>query len=188
MAWDCDGDGTYHLISYTWNHSAAHPTSESCSCYVYDAIEGSPRRARCNITIGTTTYSGIYIDEYSYVEYSPHIYNWKISCDGIAIFANGEEHAKMDLCAEWFADDYYVKTTGDDGDDGLSWANAWATVNKGATTVPDGKTLHIEHGTYNAEPVANKIAPQNAGASGIKYQIHTTGGGTGTATVIVEKN
>jgi hypothetical protein len=85
-------------------------------------------------------------------------------------------------------DDYYVKTGGNDTLDGSSWANAWATVNKAATTVTDGNTIHIEHGTYNAEPATNKIAPQNAGASGIKYQIHTTGGGTGTATVIVEKN
>lgn len=86
------------------------------------------------------------------------------------------------------SDHYYIKTSGSDTLDGQSWANAWATVNKGATTVPDGKTLHIEHGTYNAEPVGNKIAPQNAGASGIKYQVHTTGGGTGAATVTVEKN
>lgn len=83
---------------------------------------------------------------------------------------------------------YYIKTSGNDTLDGQSWTNAWATVNKAATTVIDGSSVHIEHGTYNAEPAGNKIAPQNAGASGIGYKIHTTGGGTGTATVKVEKN
>lgn len=85
-------------------------------------------------------------------------------------------------------DDYYVKTTGDDSKDGGSWANAWKTINKAATTVPDGKTVHIGFGTYDAEPAANKIAPQNIGASGIYYlpETATTGGGTGT--VSVEQN
>lgn len=70
------------------------------------------------------------------------------------------------------------------------WANAWATVNKAATTVPDGSTVHIGFGTYNAEPAGNKIAPQNIGASGIEYlpETATTGGGTGTVTVTVEVN
>lgn len=83
---------------------------------------------------------------------------------------------------------YYVKTGGNDALAGVSWANAWATINKAATTVPDGSTVHIEHGTYNAEPAGNKIAPQNAGASGIGYKPEPVGGGAGAATVIVEKN
>lgn len=83
---------------------------------------------------------------------------------------------------------YYVKTTGDDAKAGTSWANAWATINKAATTVVDGKTVHIGFGTYNAEPANNDIAPVNAGSSGIKYlpETATTGGGTGS--VIVEVN
>lgn len=84
--------------------------------------------------------------------------------------------------------EFFIKTTGNDLLSGLSWTNAWATVNKAATTVPDGSTVHIGFGTYNVEPVGNKIAPQNAGSSGIAYlpETATTGGGTGS--VIVEKN
>lgn len=82
----------------------------------------------------------------------------------------------------------FVKTTGNDALDGESWANAFATVDKAATTVPDGTTVHIGFGTYNAEPANNDIAPVNAGAIGIKYlpETATTGGGTGS--VIVEVN
>lgn len=83
---------------------------------------------------------------------------------------------------------FYVKTTGNDSNDGESWANAWATINKAATTVLDGTTVHIGFGTYNAEPANNDIAPVNTGAVGIKYlpETETTGGGTGS--VIVEVN
>lgn len=83
---------------------------------------------------------------------------------------------------------FYVKTTGDDTKDGTSWANAWATVDKAATTVLDGTIVHIGFGTYNAEPANNDIAPVNAGAVGVKYlpETETTGGGTGS--VIVEVN
>lgn len=84
--------------------------------------------------------------------------------------------------------DYYVKTTGNDANTGTSWAQAWKTINKAATTVADGKTVHIGFGTYDAEPAGNKIAPQNVGASGIYYlpETATTGGGTGT--VSIEQN
>ena len=84
--------------------------------------------------------------------------------------------------------DYYIKTDGSDANTGLSWAQAWKTINKAATTVTDGKIVHIGFGTYNAEPSGNKIAPQNVGTSGIYYlpETATTGGGTGT--VSVEQN
>lgn len=87
-----------------------------------------------------------------------------------------------------YKDNYYVKTTGDDSKDGLSWTNAWKTINKAATTIADGTTVHIGFGTYDAEPATNKIAPQNIGALGIYYlpETETTGGGTGT--VSVEQN
>jgi hypothetical protein len=87
-----------------------------------------------------------------------------------------------------YATHAYVKTNGDDSKDGTSWANAWATINKAATTVPDGTIVHIGFGTYNAEPANNDIAPVNAGEVGIKYlpETETTGGGTGS--VIVEVN
>lgn len=84
--------------------------------------------------------------------------------------------------------DHYVKIGGDDTKDGSTWANAWATINKAATTVPDGSTVHIGFGDYVNEPALNKIAPQNIGASGIKYLPETAGTGGGTGTVSIEKN
>lgn len=87
------------------------------------------------------------------------------------------------------ATDYYVKTAGDDTKTGESWANAWATINKAATTVADGTTVHIGHGTYNNEPTSNKIAPQNAGALGIKYKPVTADTSAEVAgTITIEKN
>ena len=83
---------------------------------------------------------------------------------------------------------YYVKTTGDDALTGDSWAAAWATVNKAATTVLDGSTVHIGFGNYLSEPGANKIAPQNAGTSGIEYLCETAGSSGGVGTVKIEKN
>lgn len=84
--------------------------------------------------------------------------------------------------------DYYVKTDGNDSGDGLSWANAWKTINKAAITVTDGNNVHIGFGTYDAEPAANKIAPQNIGTSGIYYLPETANTGGGTGTVSVEQN
>lgn len=83
----------------------------------------------------------------------------------------------------------YAKTSGDDTKDGTSWANAWETINKVATTVLDGTTVHIGHGTYNNEPVGNKITPQNAGPIGIKYKPETADTGAEVAgSVTIEKN
>lgn len=83
----------------------------------------------------------------------------------------------------------YAKTAGDDTKDGTSWANAWKTINKVATTVLDGTTVHIGHGTYSNEPVGNKIAPQNAGPIGIKYKPETADTGAEVAgSVTIEKN
>jgi len=103
-------------------------------------------------------------------------------------YSGGTYKAYIVITYSLAADDYYVKTTGNDSLSGTSWANAWKTINKAATTVPDGSTVHIGFGTYDAEPAANKIAPQNIGASGIYYlpETATTGGGTGT--VSIEQN
>lgn len=84
--------------------------------------------------------------------------------------------------------DYYVKTTGNDGSSGSSWANAWKTIDKAARTVPDGSTVHIGFGTYDNEPAGNKIAPQNLGSEGIFYAPETVGSEGGTGTVTIEKN
>lgn len=83
---------------------------------------------------------------------------------------------------------YYVKIGGNDALDGKSWANAWATINKAATTVADGSTVRIGFGDYHSEPTPNKIAPQNIGTLGIDYYPMTAETGGGTGTVSVEQN
>jgi hypothetical protein len=87
-----------------------------------------------------------------------------------------------------YISDYYTKVGGNDSLSGTTWASAWSTINKAATTAIDGTTVHIGFGTYDAEPATNKIAPQNIGTLGICYlpETATTGGGTGT--VSVEQN
>lgn len=99
-----------------------------------------------------------------------------------------DDYATASLRPYLLINAYYVKVGGNDSLDGLSWANAWATINKAATTVADGSIVHIGFGDYVNEPTPNKIAPQNIGASGIYYlpETATTGGGTGT--VSVEQN
>jgi hypothetical protein len=62
-----------------------------------------------------------------------------------------------------------------------SWGDAWATVNKGMTDTPTGKTLHIGFGTYASEPSNNKVFTDNAIT--VIYETATTGGGSGTASV-----
>jgi len=84
--------------------------------------------------------------------------------------------------------DYYVKTSGNDGLSGSSWANAWATIDKAARTVPDGSTVHIGFGTYENEPDGNAIAPQNIGSEGIFYSPETANSEGGTGTVTIEKH
>ena len=42
---------------------------------------------------------------------------------------------------------YYVKTDGDDGEDGLSEPNAWATIDKAMNTVVGGDKVNIKTGT-----------------------------------------
>ena len=104
------------------------------------------------------------------------------------IYIDSSSVVEHSLTRTLYLKDYYVKTTGNDSLSGNSWTNAWKTINKAATTVIDGITVHIGFGTYDAEPAANKIAPQNVGTSGIYYlpETATTGGGTGT--VSVEQN
>jgi len=58
---------------------------------------------------------------------------------------------------------YYVKTTGDDLKDGLSEANAWATVTKALTIVAAGDTVYIAPGTYRNTSGWTLSTPGTAG-------------------------
>lgn len=107
--------------------------------------------------------------------------------DIIMSSSEGSYCPKIEL-TELVVNDYYVKVGGNDSLDGKSWTNAWATINKAATTLTDGQTGHIGFGDYTAEPAANKIAPQNIGSSGIYYKPETATTGGGTGTVSVEQN
>lgn len=114
-----------------------------------------------------------------------HVIKWGIYC--ITPGTNDDERISLDNIRV-IEKRYYVKVGGNDSLDGKSWANAWATINKAATTVIDGTTVHIGFGDYVTEPAANKIAPQNIGASGIFYLPETANTGGGTGTVSIEQN
>lgn len=107
--------------------------------------------------------------------------------DVILSSSEGSYCPKIEL-TELIVNDYYVKVGGNDALDGKSWANAWGTVNKAATTLTNGQTAHIGYGVYNSEPAANKVAPQNIGASGIFYKPEPVPPATGGGTVEVEVN
>lgn len=164
----------------TWSNQPSHTTTNN-GTYSSDATTGWKE---CDITslVQDAYNAGDYVGIKCMVDY----YN----PTGL-IRISPKEHAaptNASYITITYSTGYYVKTTGNDSNDGESWANAWATVNKAATTVPDGSTVHIGFGTYNAEPANNDIAPVNAGSVGIKYlpETETTGGGTGS--VIVEVN
>lgn len=79
--------------------------------------------------------------------------------------------AQIYVVHHWTVNHLYVNyADGDDSDEGFDWTRAFATVDKGATTIPDSKTLHIAFGLYDAEPENNDIAPTNL-TSSINYVI-----------------
>jgi len=64
------------------------------------------------------------------------------------------------LAAPVSAADYYVKNGGNDALDGLSLANAWATLQHAADTVGPGDTVHVQNGNYAG------FYQSNSGAAG----------------------
>jgi len=65
---------------------------------------------------------------------------------------DGEERvqrAEVDIGGDEIQIHYYVDAaTGSDSDDGLTWATAFATIQKGIDTAKDGDTIEVEEGTY----------------------------------------
>jgi hypothetical protein len=43
---------------------------------------------------------------------------------------------------------YFVSTTGSDGNNGMSLANAWRTIQHAVNTMPSGESVQVESGTY----------------------------------------
>ena len=56
--------------------------------------------------------------------------------------------ALLFLASPTFATDYFVKIGGNDGLDGQSLPNAWATLGHAADVVNPGDTVHVEDGSY----------------------------------------
>ena len=44
---------------------------------------------------------------------------------------------------------FFVSTSGSDGNNGMSIANAWRTIQHAANTMPSGETAIVEAGTYS---------------------------------------
>lgn len=177
-----DGHGLYFRVLFDGNvvYSSNDYTAITASMPLYrcasptgwndeDYYEGQIVNVNLSSYVGQT--GNIEFQLYHEVDLD-HLYDTRVFVDDITESYNAIA-------------DYYVKVGGNDSLSGTTWANAWATVNKAATTVADGSTVHIEYGTYNAEPGANKIAPQNVGTSGIYYSPE---GGTSPHIVSVQQN
>src|SRR5690349_18582610 len=87
-----------------------------------------------------------------------------------------------------FATDYYVSTSGNDGNTGLS-GQPWATLQHAADTVAAGDTVHVANGNYvgfNLETGGTQISPIVFIAEGDAVQI-TSDNGTTTDGINVEQ-
>jgi len=59
------------------------------------------------------------------------------------------------------AADYYVRNGGNNGNDGLSVATAWATLNHAADVVDPGDTVHVLDGSYQGFDLRRSGTPGN---------------------------
>ncbi|MCK5217718.1 MAG: hypothetical protein KAJ93_08010 [Methanosarcinales archaeon] len=157
---------------------------------------GANNDLSCDIAVQSGDILGIYMTssmrtKYTYTTSTPYAYIYKsgdVSTTSLktswstSMTGHGQKHT---CYAHDVVENFYVKASGgNDSNSGESWANAWATIDKAATTVADGKTVHIGFGNYS-QTNAQDIAPVNAGSIGIKYLPETavTGGGTGEVNI-----
>ena len=77
---------------------------------------------------------------------------------------------------------YYVRTSGSDGNSGLSPAQAWRTIQHAGDAVEEGDTVYIGAGTYT-----DSVSVQESGSSGspIRFIADTAGTFTGDAGAVV---
>ncbi len=84
------------------------------------------------------------------------------------------------------ATEYYVSTTGDNANTGLSWAEAWRDIQYAVDNVGSGDTVHVAAGTYNENIIIDKsltvvsvegseVTIINAQVLGFGVLIHGTG-------------
>ena len=74
--------------------------------------------------------------------------------------------------------DYYVTTSGDDSNDGLTEGNAFASPGKGAATAGDGDTIYVKSGTYTLTTTtinANAGPPSLANGTVMEGYLSTIG-------------
>lgn len=172
-------DATFSESTITWNNKPSVPvwTASTSGNYAGTGGKNAPVKFHLTEVISRSlNYLGLRIHNY-------------LNTESVEIRSK-EYDSTLYLYVDYTAPPHrYVKTTGDDTKDGKSWTNAWATINKVATTVADGTTVHIGHGTYNSEPANNDIAPVNAASLGIKYKPETADTGAEVAgSVTIEKN
>lgn len=65
------------------------------------------------------------------------------------------------LGTELHGADYYVKTTGNNGLDGTTWAKAWRTIGHASSNVPPGNVINVADGIYNEQVIVG-----NSGSPG----------------------
>lgn len=85
-----------------------------------------------------------------------------------------------------FAVDWYVKTTGNNGNNGSSWATAFLTISQAVLSSNNGDIIYVEGGTYTEQvEIENKTltiqGSQNAGAGVSRTVINAPAWGTMTS-------
>ena len=90
------------------------------------------------------------------------------------------------LSTSVFAVDWYVKTTGNNGNSGASWATAFQTISQAVSSSNDGDIIYVEGGTYTEQvEILNKTltiqGSQNAGAGVSRTVINAPAWGTMTS-------
>ena len=151
-----------------------------------DSIDciSSPRKVQADITTpwGTTYNNEILTDEGRYSWKNPSASEYFMIIP--TIFCGGTNYVQFTQYWWFGKPHFYTKVGGNDTNDGTSWSDAFATVNKGMTSIPDNAVLHVGFGSYLSEPANNTLSPDAEDVT-VVYETATTGGGTGTATVEV---
>ncbi len=179
--------------SFMTNISRHIPFFGNAIVYNSDSSQSSPYTAQCNVSPPwTSSYMGTeYLDEGESVTYSTSITGGTeyFIVENTSTAYNGEIGYYPIFTVVWYREygERYVKTDGDDNDNGLSWDYAFASIEKGFEATPDGCTLYIESGLYS-ETLANiglasgnteiNIVPMNESHISSDYSAVAIGTGT----------
>jgi hypothetical protein len=156
---DFDGYAT-DSGSFMTNINNYIPFFGNAIVYDDDSSQTYPYTAQCNVSPPwTSSYMGTeYLDEGESVTYSTSITGGTeyFIVENASTGYNAEIGYYPIFTVVWYREygERYVKTDGDDDDNGLSWDYAFASIEKGFEATPDGGTLYIESGLYS-ETLAN---------------------------------